>query len=262
MLVQKAQNANQGTDHKKMLLQKGQAAVDEAMHLLAIELNLKEGSMDHMLANTSAKRRTRAAMQYDMQTKILQKFGILPTSQQTQDRESKEDVDKEGSESAGTCAGFSDKNRSTMEDGMPKLTNAEQLQKMQDKADAISKLQRELQRDIQAYKLSRIQDDDASNDGPSTGTRNEAPHTLATPNQAIQKYNKGAKRQVEDAVSWERVPPGHGVPHTMVTKRGKWRHWCPHHHKWTQHTPDECKIKPALDGDQGVALNGEQKENF
>ena len=38
-----------------------------------------------------------------------------------------------------------------MEDGMPKLTNAEQLQKLQDKADVISKLQRELQKDIQAY---------------------------------------------------------------------------------------------------------------
>ena len=64
--------------------------------------------MDHMLAYTAAERRTRAAMQYDMQTKILQKFGILPTSQQIQDRKSKEDVDKEGSESTGTCAGFSD----------------------------------------------------------------------------------------------------------------------------------------------------------
>ena len=112
---------------------------------------------------------------------------------------------------------------------MPKLTNTEQLQKMQDKADAISKLQRELQKDIQAYKLCRLQDDDDSSDVSSTGTKNETPHTLAVPNQAVQKHNKGAKCQVGDAALWERVPPGHGVPHTMVTKRGKWRHWCPHH---------------------------------
>ena len=75
-----------------------------------------------------------------MQTKILQKIGILPTSQQIQDGTSKENVDKEGGEPTGTCAGFSDEDRSTMEDGMHKPTNAEQLQKMQDKADILSKL--------------------------------------------------------------------------------------------------------------------------
>ena len=58
ILTQKAQNADQGADHKKMLSQKGQAAVDEAMHLLAMEINLKEGSMDHIIANTATKRRT------------------------------------------------------------------------------------------------------------------------------------------------------------------------------------------------------------
>ena len=262
ILTQKARNANQGMDHKKTLSQKVRAAVDKAMHLLAMELNLEKGSLAHMMANTDAKRRTWSAMQYDMQTKILQKIGILPTSQQTQDGESKEDVDKEGGESTGTCAGFSDEDRSTMEDGMPKLTNTEQLQKMQDKADVLSKLQRELQKDIQAYKLSRLQDDDASSDVSNTGTKNEAPHTLAVPNQAVQKDNRGTKRQVEDVVSWERVPPGPGVPHTMVTKRGKWRHWCPHHQKWTQHTPDECRIQPVLDGDLEVALNGVQRKNL
>ena len=145
---------------------------------------------------------------------------------------------------------------------MPKLTNAEQLQKMQDKADVKSKLQRELQKDIQAYKLSRLQYDDASSYVSNTGTKNEAPHTLAVPDQAIQKHYKGTKRQVKDAVSWERVPPGPGVPHTMETKSGKWRHWCPHHHNWTQHTPEVCIIQPVLDGHQGVAPNGVQRGNF
>jgi hypothetical protein len=133
---------------------------------------------------------------------------------------------------------------------------------MQDKADSIRKLQRELQKEIQAYKLSRLQDDDVSSNVSNTGTKNKAPHTLAVPDQAIQKHNKGTKRQVEDVVLWERVPPEPGVPHTMVTKRGKWRHWCPHHHKWTQHTPDKCRIQPVLDGDQGLALNGVKRENF
>ena len=72
-MAQKAQNADQGTDHKKTLSQKGQAAVDKAMYLLAMELNLKKGSMGHMMANTAAERRTRAAMQYDMQTKNCEK---------------------------------------------------------------------------------------------------------------------------------------------------------------------------------------------
>ena len=219
--------------------------MDKALHLLATELNLKKGSLAHMMANTSAKRRIRAAMQYDMQTKILQKIGIPPTSQQNQDGESNKDVDKEVSESTSTCAGSSDKDRSTMEDGMPKLTNTEQLQRMQDKADAISKLQRELQNDIQAYKLSRLQDDDVSSGVSNTGTK-----------------SKSTKRQVGDAELWGRVPPGLDVPHTLMTKRGKCRHWCPHHHKWTQHTPGECRFQSVLDGDQGVAINGKQRENF
>ena len=40
MLSQKAQNANQVTGHKETLTKKVRAAVDKAMHLLAMELNL------------------------------------------------------------------------------------------------------------------------------------------------------------------------------------------------------------------------------
>ena len=89
---------------------------------------------------------------------------------------------------------------------MPKLTKAEQLQIMRGKSNLIIKLQRELQKDIHDYKLAKPQ------------------YLLAEPDQAIPKHNKGAKRQVEDVVLWERVPPGPGVPHTMVTKKGKHRH--------------------------------------
>ena len=127
---------------------------------------------------------------------------------------------------------------------MPKLTKAEQLQIMQDKSDVIIKLQWELQKDIQDYKLPNLQD------------------LLTEPNQAIPKHNKGAKRQVKDVVLWERVPTGPGVPHTMVTKTGKYRHWCPHHHKWTQHTPKECRIHQVLDKHHKVAPNFKGGGNF
>ena len=126
---------------------------------------------------------------------------------------------KEGSKPMGDRAGLSDKDRSTMEDGMPNLTKTEQLQIMQDKSDVIIKLQLELQKDIQDYKLTNLQD------------------LLAEPNQAIQKRNKGAKRQVKEVVLWEQVQPGSRVPHTILTKKGKWRHWCPRHNKWIQDPP-------------------------
>jgi hypothetical protein len=64
----------------------------------------------------------------------------------------------EGSEPTGDSAGLSDKDRATMKDGMPKLTKTEQLQIMQDKADVIAMLQRELQKDIQDYKLGNLED--------------------------------------------------------------------------------------------------------
>ena len=85
--------------------------MDKAMHLLAMKINLEKGSMDLMVANAIVERKTQAAMQYDVQTKGLQKIGILPTSQQTQGGESKEDADKESGKPTGNCAGFSDKDR-------------------------------------------------------------------------------------------------------------------------------------------------------
>ena len=50
------------------------------MHLLAMELNLKKGSMDLMVANSVVKCKIRAAMLYEVQTKGLRKIGILPPS--------------------------------------------------------------------------------------------------------------------------------------------------------------------------------------
>ena len=162
ILSQKAQNADQGTDHKYTLTKKAQAAMDKAMHLLAMELNLKKGLMDLLVANAVVKRNTWSAMQHEVQTEGLRKIGILPTSKQTQGGESKEDADKESNELTENRAGFSYEDRSTTEDGMPKCTIAEQLQKMQDKADVISKLQQVFWKDIQAFKISRLQDSSTS----------------------------------------------------------------------------------------------------
>ena len=109
-----------------------------------------------MVANSIVEHKTRDAMLYEGQTMELRMLGILPFYQQTHGGESKEDADKKSGKPTGNCAGFSDKDRSTIEDGMPKGTIAEQLQKMQDKANIISKLQRELWKEIQAFEPSKM----------------------------------------------------------------------------------------------------------
>ena len=132
MLAEKAKGANLETDHKKLLTSKARAAVDKAIHLLAMECNLKKGSVELTVANSTAKRKVQAAMPYvvqTMQTKLLWEFKILPTSKQTQGGKSKEGADKEGSKPTGDHTVFSGKDRSTMEDGIPKRNIAEQLQK-------------------------------------------------------------------------------------------------------------------------------------
>ena len=111
------------------------------MHLLVIELKLEKGSLELTVENAVTKRRIRATMQSELQTEELRKIRNLPPFPQTQGGESKEDADKESGEPTGNCAGFSDKERLTIEDGMPKRTIGEQLQEMQDKAYFISKLQ-------------------------------------------------------------------------------------------------------------------------
>jgi len=232
LLTQKAKIADQGTSHQKMLSQKGRAAVDKALILLAEEQNIERGSLEHTIANTVAQRRTMATMQFDMQTKTIQKIA----SQQIQD--------KKYGKSTGMYDGLLEEDSPTMKDSMLSLTTTEQLQMMQDKADNIAKLQRELQKDIQDYKLCNLADQ------------------LTATDLSVLRHNKGTKRELDNVVLWERVPPGPGVPHTMMTKKGKVRHWCPHHHKWTQHSPEECRAQSVLDGHQWVAPNGVRSNNF
>jgi len=211
LLVQKAQMADQGTAHQKMLSQKGRVAVDKALPLLAEELNIERGWMAHMLANSAAERRNRAIMQCEEKLQIMQdKSDIVIKLQQE------------------------------LQKAWAAMHCDEQLQI---KSDVIIKLQRELQEEIQDYKLGSRED------------------LLTVLDLAIPKHNRGAGRQFEDEVLWERVPPGPGVPHTMVTNKGKLRHWCPHHHKWTQHTPEECRVQPVLDGHHWMAPNGVQRDN-
>jgi len=156
MLLQKAQNADRGMDHKEMLTKTARAAVNKAMHLLAIELNLEKGTLELTIANAVTERRTRATMQSEVQTEEVRKSRNLPPFPQAKKGKPKEDTDREGGAPTDNWAGFSDKDRLTIEDGMPKRTIGEQLQKIQDKADVVSKLQQELQKDIQAFKLSRL----------------------------------------------------------------------------------------------------------
>jgi hypothetical protein len=232
LLAQKAKMADQGTSHQEMLSQKGRAAVDKALILLAKEHNIERGSLEHTIANTVAQRRTMATMQFDMQTKTTQKIA----SQQTQD--------KKYGKSTVMYDGILQEDSPTTKDSMLSLTTTEQLQMMQEKADNIAKLQRELQKDMQDYKLCSLAD------------------RLTSIDPSVPRHNRGTKRELDDVVLWERVPPGPGVPHTMMTQKGKVRHWCPHHNKWTQHSPDECRAHPVIDGHRWEPPSKIPRNNF
>ena len=148
------------------------------------------------------------------------------------------------------------------EDGMTKETTGEQIQKMQDKADFIVQLQRELQQDIQVLKNNRLWDSVTNSDMINTGNKSWAPDTTSVPDQVIQAHNRGTKQQVGGTLVWKQTPPEPDEPHTRVTKQGTVWHWCPHHNLWTCHKPCECKIRPDTDQDQGVVLKGVQNKNF
>ena len=60
--MQKAKNVDLGTGHQEMIRRKALAALDKAMHLLAIELNLRKHSLEHTVANSVAERRAIAAI--------------------------------------------------------------------------------------------------------------------------------------------------------------------------------------------------------
>ena len=61
-------------------------------------------------------------MQSEVQTKELGKSRNLPPFPQAQQGKPKEDLDREGGEPTNKGAGFSDEDRLTIEDGIPKRT--------------------------------------------------------------------------------------------------------------------------------------------
>ena len=67
---------------------------------------------------------------------------------------------------------------------------------MQDKADVISNLQLELRKNIHTFKLSRLQDDDATSDVFNTW---EA-HMVTVPDQGVREHNRGTKCQAKDTM--------------------------------------------------------------
>ena len=168
------------------------------MHLLAIELNLGRHLFKLSVENSAAKRRIRAAMQYEVQIEELRKIRNPPTSPQAQGGRHKEDLN-----TSNNCGGSSNKDRSTSEDDMTKGTTGEQIQKMQDKADFISKLHHELQQDIQVFKLNRLRDSGTNSNMINTGNERWTPHTTAVPDGVIHAHNRGTKQQVGGTLVWK-----------------------------------------------------------
>jgi len=70
----------------------------------------------------------------------------------------KEDLDNNRGEATDKSAGSLDEDKSMSKDSTPKGTWGKQIQDLQDRADAISKLQQELKRDIQVFKVNHLQD--------------------------------------------------------------------------------------------------------
>ena len=177
----------------------------------------------------------------------------------------------------------------------PKGATEEQIQKMQAKADVISKLQRDFKQDIQGFKINHPVNCGINSDMVNTWTGNWAPftaaaapdhgvhgkllfckpshdkndmvnswtgklalHVAAAPNQVVQAHNSGKKQQVGGATAWKRAPPEHDEPHTKVTRQSLLYHW----NRWTKQEPDECLSQPDTDQDQGGAPRVVKKENF
>ena len=56
------------------------------------------------------------------------------------------------------------------------------------------------------------------------------------------KTKKDGKKKDDNTWAWKEVPPKEGQKHTKKFKK-KTYHWCPHHNKWTIHTPQQCEKK-------------------
>ena len=161
----------------------------------------------------------------------LRKIRNLPPPPQAHGGRPKEDSDSDSDKPTDNRAGSTSKDGSKSEDSMPKEDIGKQIQDMQDKAVFISKLQRELQQEIHAFKLKRLQDRGINSDMVNIWTGNGTPRTLAAApdhgahdewpsalfHNKIDTVNigkRGTKRQVGDAPVWKQTPPEHNEPHT------------------------------------------------
>ena len=138
-----------------MIKKKACTAVDKAFCLLAIELNLGEGDLEHIVANSAAERKANSIVRFEVRMEELRKIRNLPPPQ-AQGGRPKEDLDSDRPTNDRVVSAGEDRSKS--EDSMPQGDSGKQIQDMQDKADFISKLQRELQQEVQAFKLKRLQD--------------------------------------------------------------------------------------------------------
>ena len=86
--------------------------------------------MEHTIANDVAKYRTRVTMQSEVQTKELWKSRNLPPFPQDQKGKHKRDFDREGGKPTDNCAGVSKNDRLTIDNGIPKRTIGEKMQKI------------------------------------------------------------------------------------------------------------------------------------
>jgi hypothetical protein len=162
-----------------MIKGKAHTAVNKATHLMAIEHKLGEGTLRHTMAHSVAKRKAKSIVQSEVQIKELCKIRNLPPPPLAQGGRPKEDLDSDSNEPPDNCAGSTGKVGSKSEDSMPKGDIGKQIQDMQDKADFISKIQRELRQEIHAFKLKRLQDRGINSDMVNTWTGNGTSCTLA-----------------------------------------------------------------------------------
>ena len=70
--------------------------------------------------------------------------------------ELKGDLDNNYGEATNKSAGSLDEDKSINDDSIPRVTWGTKIQDLQDWADAISKLQQELKRDVQAFKFDHL----------------------------------------------------------------------------------------------------------
>ena len=76
------------TEQQVMMKKKGCTAVNKAMRLLASELKLGEGTLEHVTAHSVAERKENPIVQFEAQMGELRKIRNTPPSTQDQGGES------------------------------------------------------------------------------------------------------------------------------------------------------------------------------